>query len=225
MAEAPGGARIVTLPARGWAVVSIPFVVMIALLAVQLAAINHQREIAKRQEERTVRVLESVRDPLREARPAVDDTVALIQRLQALAPEARRLVRDGSALARASLPLVEELRDTELGRTARALTVLTERLLEDDRAAVAADLTVRTLRELQQRGTLQTLDAVRLLPELVQIQRRTLEVQERTLSVQERTLAILRQSLAVQRETLVHARSLDRKTGGPALGQGGAGAP
>jgi hypothetical protein len=62
-----------------------------------------------------------------------------------------------------------------------------------------------------------------ILAETRRIQRTTLSAQLRSLrtqrssrKIQKRTLAILTRSLAVQEEALVHVRSIDQKTGGPA---------
>lgn len=215
-----------TLPARAWAGLGVFGMLMLGALALQLAAVNHQREIAKRQERRTVAVIEGVRPDARRADALLDD-------VRELAPAARRLAVDGSALVRSAQPFVDELAGSEAGRTVRVLAAvgedvlearpgralalvseLSEAALEGGRLQLALDRGTRTFDELARRGVLAKLEHVERLPELVRIQRRTLRIQLRTLAIQRRSLRLLERSLAVQEETLRHARSIDRKTGG-----------
>lgn len=196
MAEAPEP-RTVTLPLRAWVGLGLLATLMLVIFLVQLAAIDHQRRIADRQEERTVALIDAGREQVRQIRPIVAGA-------RELAPRARRFAVDAEALVRTGVPLFEELAAADVQR---ALVVTTELVTE----AIRRDLVDNVAR---------VPELVALQRELVALQRELIGLQRELLALQRSSHGILRESLGVQRESLRHVRSLDRKTGGPVLGTG-----
>jgi hypothetical protein len=172
-------------------------VAMVVLLVAQLAILRDSREHIVAQDRKIDRIVKGTGPVLDEVEPVADD--------------ARELLRAATPLARDTTTLVREFDTARLFRLVDLGTDLVEGLRDSafiPRTLLAADL-VPVMKQI--------------LAETLFVQRRTLLIQRHTLRVQRRTLAIQRQSrdiqqrtLAVQEEALVHIRSIDRKTGGPA---------
>lgn len=168
----------------------------VVLLLDQRRLIDRQTTIAEAQRDTVLNVLEGGRDL----------TGALEDRLPAL----RRTAGQAGALLDETRPLVQELGRFDAARALASAGALAAELAEGRRAVEAVDRVNALLREAATYDTLADIDATRGLTA------ESLRLQRTLLATQERALAILEESLAVQRETLVHARSIDRKTG-PAL--------
>jgi hypothetical protein len=189
---------------------------MIMLLALTLVDIERQRRIAARQETRIESLIGS-------AQPDIADVRKGLQ--QGLPPLRNGLLRaDGlvRALVRRDGPQAiaaagELARDLTAGHRAAGLVDRgTDLLVQLQRSDAVGDVdtvaqaTTELLalsRELAQigRDTGEDVDVVRT---------QTIRFKRHSLRIQRATLAILRRSLTVQEETLVHARNIDRRTGG-----------
>lgn len=170
-------------------------VVFLTIFLLQLAAIDHQRRIAKSQGESVEQLLDRTRAAESALRPTLEEA-------RRIGPPLERAGRAAATTISAADPLVRGLVAADAPGAVRrgdALAVRTMQLFDE-------------LARLEVAPALTRLD---LLPRLVELQERSVSLQADSLSVQRETLAILGRSLAVQEETLVHARSLDRKTGGP----------
>lgn len=140
--------------------------------------------------------------------------------------KASRLYPLQKQTGRSALPLLREARGTieplsrRTGQIAAATTTLPELVseavpaLRGTRDLVGAILG-RDLVGTVERIAADARDSRRMLEESLALQRRSLDVQRQSLTIQRQTLVILQQSKGLQDETLVHARSIDNKTGGP----------
>ena len=186
---------------------------MVVLLVMQLVVLRDSREHIVAQDRKVNRLLKGTDPALDELRPV----------LRALGPaldDARPALDDLGPALESLPPALDELRPAaaEARRTLREAPPLVGELLP------LADLGTQLIRGLRDSEFVpRTLRAADLVPEMAGILHATLDVQRQTLSVQRETLAIQRaslraqrRSLRVQEESLVHIRSIDRKTGGPA---------
>jgi hypothetical protein len=108
------------------------------------------------------------------------------------------LVRVTQALGMAAIPLLQRLEAVDL---VHLLDSGDRVLTQVDRSGVI-DAAARS---------------ARLTPQILAAQQELIRLQRTTLRIQRRTLRAQLAGLGVQRETLVHARNLDRKTGGGGL--------
>jgi hypothetical protein len=208
--------RAITLTRRGMLAVGLTTFLMIALLGGQLTFIvmqrnivDHQREIAARQEKRSALVLETTRSLLGSPDGAQ-----------------RAVARAGTALDQLQ-EVLDTVQETEVAEVAaRALERAPDLLRDVDQAVALLDRTYPTLRS-----------SLRIQSDTLSILRRSLEVQERTLAVADSTRDIAadtRDAAAetrgltseirgltveirdIARATLARVESIDRKTGGSA---------
>lgn len=187
-------ARKVTFPTGAWIAAGVFALLMIGLLAGNLAGIGKQKALLEQQLAEIDRTSDAAIPALKDARPILDDARGRL-------PETRRAARDLADLVREARPLIAEMRPL-LRETAG--TGLVDRL---------AALTVHT-EELLER--IDRHDAVERVPEIETILRETLGVQRSTLAAQLESLGVQKQTLAIQQEALKHIRSIDAKTGGTA---------
>lgn len=200
-----------------WVALTLFGLLMLGSLAAQLYTVRQQRIIQINQERVAKELNRQALPLLRATRPLIEDAAGRRDEVRAAARRADDLVRE-------TAPLVERLDQAgapaaiaEGGRLAAALRRagapgaiaqtgnLAAALARGNRLVELTDRTDRVLRELEQA---QTIDDVR----------RVAGIAAELLSLQRRALAVQRETLAVQKEALVHIRSLDRKTGGPAPG-------
>lgn len=184
---------------------------MIGLLVAQLAILADSREHIVAQDRKINRIVKGTDPVLNEVEPVAEDARALLRQLTPLARETRPLVREARPLAGEALAVLREFDTgrlfefvdigTDLAKGLRDSAFIPRTLLAADLVPVIKGILAET-REIQ-RSTLST-------------QVRSLRTQRSSRRVQKRTLAILTRSLAVQEQALVHVRSIDRKTGGPA---------
>jgi hypothetical protein len=118
--------------------------------------------------------------------------------------EVKPVAGDARGLLRQATPFVRDLR--ALIPTA----VTAADLVPELRRLLAETLEVQRETLLTQRTTLAT------QRETLRAQRETLAIQRESRDIQRQTLALFQRSLTVQEEALVHVRSIDSKTGGPA---------
>jgi hypothetical protein len=189
---------------------------MLALLTLNLVDIERQRRIAARQEARVETLVGQARPDFSRARRGLEQGLPPVK---AGLRRADRLVR--GLLGHGGPAAIEAA-----GELARDLTA-------GHRASALVDRGNELLVELQRSGAVDDVDVLpRLTAELLSVSRelaaigrdtgadadvlraQTIDFKRKSLAIQRQTLAILRESLAVQQETLVHARSLDRRTGG-----------
>jgi hypothetical protein len=201
----------ISLPPSGKLVLAgagLLLVSMIVLLVAMLAVLADSREHIVAQDRKINRIVKGTDPVLDEVEPVADDARALLG-------QATPFVRD---LRAAMIPLLREF-DTgrlfqfvdlgsDLARGLRDSEFIPRTLRAADLVPVMKEILAQTLEV--QRATLAT------QRETLGTQRQTLGTQRETLDIQRRTFAVLRRSLAVQEEALVHVRSIDRKTGGPA---------
>ena len=195
--------RTVTFPTVAWVGMIAFAVVQIGLLTFQAVDIERQRREVAHQRRDLDRVQIALRPRLRELDrelgPLLDDVDPL---------------RDG---ARRADSLVRGLRETDAPSAIAAAGRLALQLTQRDRLADFVDRADRLVARAERQGTVEDVDELRRLTvELLDIQRRAYETNRSSLATQRRTEGLLRESLAIQRQTLVHIRSIDRKTGGPA---------
>ena len=195
--------RTVTFPTVAWVGMIAFAVVQIGLLTFQAVDIERQRREVSHQRRDLDRVQIALRPRLRELDrelgPLLDDVDPL---------------RDG---ARRADSLVRGLRETDAPSAIAAAGRLALQLTQRDRLADFVDRADRLVARAERQGTVEDVDELRRLTvELLDIQRRAYETNRSSLATQRRTEGLLRESLAIQRQTLVHIRSIDRKTGGPA---------
>jgi hypothetical protein len=194
---------------------------MVVLLVAQLAILADSREHIVAQDRKINRIVKGTDPVLNEVEPVADDARALLG-------QATPFVRD---LRATMIPLLRELDGAELRAAVDVTARLATALDEDGRLVEFVDLGSDLVRGLRDSEFIpRTLRAADLVPVMKEIlaetlevqrstlatQRRTLGTQRETLDIQKQTLAVLTRSLAVQEEALVHVRSIDRKTGGPA---------
>lgn len=203
--EAAPAPTVVTL-SRGLKIALALFgLLMLALLGGQFVTIVQQRAINA--EQRNIARIQRDR-----ARPVLQDSRVLMQR----AREAFTPLQQGAARAD---ELIRGLDRADAPAAIAAAGDVATDLAERDRLVQMVDGLNALLADLARRGTVKDVDRVtRIAAELLDLQRRAYDTNRRSLGVQRRTEAMFRESLAIQRELLVHARSLDRKTGGPAPG-------
>lgn len=195
--------RTVTFPTVAWVSMIAFAVVQIGLLTFQAVDIERQRREVAHQRRDLDRVQIALRPRLRELDrelgPLLDDVDPL---------------RDG---ARRADSLVRGLRETDAPSAIAAAGRLALQLTQRDRLADFVGRADRLVARAERQGTVEDVDELRRLTvELLDIQRRAYETNRSSLATQRRTEGLLRESLAIQRQTLVHIRSIDRKTGGPA---------
>ena len=195
--------RTVTFPTVAWVSMIAFAVVQIGLLTFQAVDIERQRREVSHQRRDLDRVQIALRPRLRELDrelgPLLDDVDPL---------------RDG---ARRADSLVRGLRETDAPSAIAAAGRLALQLTQRDRLADFVGRADRLVARAERQGTVEDVDELRRLTvELLGIQRRAYETNRSSLATQRRTEGLLRESLAIQRQTLVHIRSIDRKTGGPA---------
>jgi hypothetical protein len=203
-------------------------VVMVGLLVAQLSVLADSREHIVAQDRKINRIVKGTDPVLGEIEPAADDVRALIGEARPLAREATPFVRD---LRAAMIPLLRDLRGADLRSAIEVTASLAATLQENGRLVTLVDLGSDLIRGLRDSEFIpRTLRAADLVPEMrwilgrtlrvqsdtLRTQRRTLRVQRQTRAIQKQTLAIQQRLLAIQEEALVHIRSIDRKTGGPA---------
>jgi hypothetical protein len=193
------------------ALAAVSVVLMLGLLTVQLITIERQREIAARQEQRVIALLEAGRPQARELREAVP----------ALSGGLRRADDLVKALARQDAPAA----------LAAAGELATD-LVTGDRARILADRGNDLLAQLQSGDTVGDVEATtRAVLDLLAVTQglraiaaqtgtdvdtltdATLAFQSETLGIQRETLATLQRSLEIQAETLERVRNIDRRTG------------
>ncbi|HVL97164.1 MAG TPA: hypothetical protein VM266_15010 [Solirubrobacteraceae bacterium] len=195
--------RTVTFPTVAWVSMIAFAVVQIGLLTFQAVDIERQRREVAHQRRDLDRVQIALRPRLRELDrelgPLLDDVDPL---------------RDG---ARRADSLVRGLRETDAPSAIAAAGRLALQLTQRDRLADFVGRADRLVARAERQGTVEDVDELRRLTvELLGIQRPAYETNRSSLATQRRTEGLLRESLAIQRQTLVHIRSIDRKTGGPA---------
>ena len=203
-------------------------VTMVVLLVAQLAILRDSREHIVAQDRKINRIVKGTDPVLDELEPVADDARGALR-------QATPFIRD---LRSTMVPLLRELRGSELTAaidvTARLVTSLQHegrlvRLVDQGNELIdalrASEFIPRTLRAADLAP-----EAFRVATEVLEVQRRTLHTQRRTLKVQRQTRAVQKETraiqkqtlviqqrlLAIQEEALVHIRSIDRKTGGPA---------
>jgi hypothetical protein len=166
---------------------------MLSLLTWQLVVLKDSRRHIAAQDAKITRLMRG--------------TEPVLDRAEPLAGQAGRLLRSSLPLVRGARPVVEALRafDTlRLGRVVNESGALLDDLARAgflDRVLTAADLVPYI---------------ARIQAETLAVQKRSVDIQDTTLATQRRALRVLLRSLAFQREALIHVRSIDRKTGGPA---------
>lgn len=160
---------------------------MVALLGATLVVLADSREHIVAQDRKINRIVKGTDPVLDEVEPVADDARALLG-------QATPFVRD---LRATMIPL---LREFDTGRLFAFVDLGTD-LAQGLRDSAFIPRTLR---------------AADLVPVMKQILAETLDVQRATYGTQRQTLAILQRSLTAQEEALVHVRSIDRKTGGPA---------
>jgi hypothetical protein len=183
--------RTVTLPLRAWVAAAIVGVLVLAMLAGQLALLVEQRRLIDHQNK--VATTQAVR-----ARPALRTLDTLLGDSPRGALRAAQ--RAGSALDGIQ-GLLEQLRRTGLVRVTA------------DSLPQVVDATRRTVRLLA--------GLAPVLRQSLSVQERSLTVAEQSLALQghalasqRRLVALAQQTLSVAQATLGHAASIDRKTGG-----------
>jgi hypothetical protein len=195
---------------------------MIVLLAMALAVLQDSRSHIESQDAKAGALLRNARPPLRTVRPLIEDARPVVARLPALfdavgatgedleAAVVRlpNLVVSAETLINETVPLVENLSAADPGQTLVAARELIGALTEDDRLIDSLD-EGRALAE-QGRDFLDQVGNLRL-PERAAKSSKRLRL---LLEVQRKAYQVQLQSIEIQRQTLVHARSLDRKTGG-----------
>jgi hypothetical protein len=213
--------RTVQITVPRWAGVAVAFfgIAMLALLATQIVLLEDQRETVNTQRAIAQR-------QIHEALPVLEGAQPLVRDVRSAQPWLRAAGLRLDGLARATAPLVTDLRAARAGDAARATIALADNLLHADlgratrsvvRIAGVTDDLRAALRETRDRDLLRRAAvAADSVPEIERMQREALRLQRETVAIQRRSHAILRQSLAIQRTTAQHAASLDRKTGGPA---------
>lgn len=209
MASPPGPGRA-GLPALAWVAViggALLLVVMVTLLAIQLAVLKDSQQHIESQDAKITALTEQTRPALDAAEPAIRDLRPLIR-------QARRALRqiDGGAVALA----VEEV--APLLRTARALAAAGVPLLRELEAAHIGAFVANADALLARIADTQLIErashGASLAPRAVRLLKRTLRVQKTTLTVQRQTLDAQLTGLGIQRRTMRAAESLDRKSGG-----------
>lgn len=173
-------------------------VLMLGLLALNNIQIGGQLAIVKQQ-----------RDFQAQADPLVRDGRILAEDLRDRLPQSKRAARDAASLVRATRPLVGDLNELDLHDVLGATGSLAQGLNSRNRLVRLVDRSDRLIGQIEDSRLLQRTPEA--LEELLRIQRETSELQRQSLAVQ-------RETLAIQKEALVHIRSIDRKTGGPAPG-------
>jgi hypothetical protein len=221
-AEDGGRSPRTSLLVVGGAVVVALLVTMIVLLAMALAVLQDSRSHIESQDAKAGALLRNARPPLRSVRPLIREARPVIARLPALfdavgatgedleAAVVRlpSLVVSAETLINETVPLVENLDAADPAQTLIATRELIGALTEDDRLVDSLD-EGRALAE-QGRAFLDQVGNLRLPERAVKSSKRL----RLLLNVQRKAYRIQLQSLEIQRQTLVHARSLDRKTGG-----------
>jgi hypothetical protein len=206
----------------GGAVVVALLVTMIVLLAMALAVLQDSRSHIESQDAKAGALLRSARPPLRSVRPLIREARPAIARLPALfdavgatgedleAAVVRlpSLVVSAETLINETVPLVEDLEAADPAQTLIAAGELIGALSEDGRLVDSLD-EGRALAE-QGRAFLDQVGNLRLPERAVKSSKRL----RLLLKVQRKAYRVQLQSVEIQRQTLVHARSLDRKTGG-----------
>ena len=173
-------------------------VLMIALLAVNNVQIGGQLRIVKQQLD-----FQAKNDPLvRDLRPLAEDARESL-------PRAKRDARAAAALVRATRPLVGDLDQVDVADVLSATGSLAQGLSARNRLVRLVDRSDRLIAEIE---------SSRLLRRAPEVMEELLRIQRETRDLQRQSLAIQRETLAIQKEALVHIRSVDRKTGGPAPG-------
>lgn len=196
--------RAITLTPRATAVLAGFGALLLALLAGQFLFIvqqrqivDQQRDIAVRQERRAAPVLDATRALIGSGED-IRGAAARADRALGVTAQVLRSVRD-TGLVRGTGRFLQAALDQDLvGVTTRALRRTPEivSVLERAYPTLRASLDV----QLDTRG----------------MQRRSLAIQEQSLAVQRETLGLSRELRDIARQTLVHAESIDRKTGGTA---------
>ena len=197
----------VTYPRRAWIAISIPFVIMIALLCLQLITVKSQHDLQVKAD-RKIGALNARVFPL----------------LDAVAPrdlgDARKAGRDAAglvrALARADAPeaiaatgeLAVELRRANVGDVLAEGGLLARDLNEGRRLVGLIDRADRFL------GLAEDYEVFEDVDRGADVAVDTNAIARETLLIQRETFKILKQSLAVQTESLQRLRSIDERTGG-----------
>ena len=115
--------------------------------------------------------------------------------------------------------LSRSLVEADVETVTRELGVMARELLTERRLRRVLEGALRLTRAVERENLIRrAARAARTAPEVLAVLHEALSVQRRTLATQEVALGVARQTLVVARETEKHAKSLDRKTGGPLLG-------
>jgi hypothetical protein len=180
-------------------------VLMIGLLVLNNLQIGGQLAVVKQQ-----------RDFQAQADPLVRDGRILAEDARDRLPEATRAARDAAALVRATRPLVGDLDRVDVDDVLVAVGSLAEGLNTRNRLVRLVDRSDRLVSEIDRSGVIDsTARATRRAPDFMD---EVLRIQRETRDLQRQSLAVQRETLAIQKEALVHIRSIDSKTGGPAPG-------
>lgn len=183
-------------------------VAMVALLIAQLSILADSREHIVAQDRKINRIVKGTDPVFDEVQPVADDARALLE-------QATPFVRD---LRATMIPLLREFDTAQLFEFVDLSSDLIRGLRDSafiPRTLRAADLVPEMRRILAETLDIQRMTLV-TQRETLGTQRQTLAIQRESRDLQRQTFAILQRSLAVQEEALVHVRSIDRKTGGPA---------
>jgi hypothetical protein len=221
-AKTDGARRQVTLPPLAWALMlgaGLLLLLMVVGIAVQIAILQQSRDHIRAQDKKSALLLRRAEA----AAPAAQQAVPLIRDARPLVRKLRRAIAGlsgaGTSIegATARLPAiaraVQALAQFALPALDAATTVAGQ-VLHRDRLARALDATNELLAEVRSTNLVDI--SARAGREAPRLMRRLIKVQLATLRVQKRSLGAQLTTLDVQREALVHIRSIDRKTGGPA---------
>lgn len=201
-----------------WAALAVLGLLLLGLLATQIALLEDQRTTVDRQLAVAVRQLETVE-------PVADDARPYLRESRAALPAGRRLVREAT-------PLVQELRNARASEQLQAAGALARTLLEADIGTTTRQIDRADLPRLSARLT-DTLDdlgrsraiakgaeAAETVPRIEAVLRRSLAVQRQTLveAYETRQLVVALRDLGIETRDLTRdaaeaAKSLDRKTG------------
>jgi hypothetical protein len=197
----------VSLPRKVWVALALLALVPMVTLALQLRAIEAQREIVEDQRAIAQRQIAESLPLIRDGRLLADEAVGSLPQIAAIGRRSDRLTREAT-------PLVEELRAARLEEVVRAVGALSRGLLEADAQGATRQLgaalpdLAALVREVRAR------DLVRRSAVAADAVLDVRRIAAETLAVQREALAVLRRSEGVQDQARQHVRNIDRRTGG-----------
>ena len=195
----------VTFPRWGWIAMGLLLGTQVVLLVINNVQIGGQLAVVKQQ-----------RDFQAQADPLVRDGRILAEDARESLPGVKRDARAAAALVRATRPLVGDLTEVDVADVLSATGSLAQGLSARNRLVRLVDRSDRLVSHIEETGVIDaTARAARRTPDFMD---EILRIQRETRDLQRQSLAVQKETLAIQKEALVHIRSIDRKTGGPAPG-------